>query len=175
MTSLIGAIEAQKILAAGEGILIDVREPEEFQNEHIAYALSLPLSHFDESLAQMHIAPDKKIIMQCFKGARGEQACMHMQTASSCKNRLYNMEGGISAWKQAGLPVIGKTAPPISIFRQVQMIAGSLIVLLIFIGFFSTSAGFIGAGMIGAALFFSGLSGWCGMALLLAGMPWNKR
>ena len=104
-------------------------------------------------------------------------ACERIQGMGACKSTIMNIEGGIEAWKEAGLPVIGASttnAPKISIMRQVQMIVGSLVMLCVLLGFTGVSAAFLFAGIFGAALFFAGLTGWCGLAMMLAKMPWNK-
>lgn len=164
--------EAYDMLQSGKAVLIDVREPDEFSAEHIVYASSVPLGMVGSVLKTMQVPSDIKIIMQCLKGRRGEQACFVMK---DCDTRDYlNIEGGIDAWKSAGLPVIGQGGPKISIFRQVQIIIGALIGLLILIGMMGLTIGFIIAGFLAAALFFAGLTGWCGLAMLLRRMPWNK-
>lgn len=175
MINTISPQEAARWLADGEAILIDVREADEFRAEHIAYANSLPLSALEDLFKKMNIPENRKIVFQCLKGARGGQACTTIQGCGSCNNALYNLDGGITAWKQAGLPVVSSLiASGISIFRQVQIIIGGLIAVLVVLGFLGLSFGFIGAGLLGLALFVSGLTGWCGLAMLLSKMPWNK-
>lgn len=173
MTQSISPQEASKFLAKGDAILIDVREKEEFQGEHIAYANSLPLSDLENLFPQLNIPEDRKIIIHCFKGTRGEQACLYIKACGSCGNEIFNLDGGITAWKDAGLPIVGKSRG-ISIFRQVQIIVGSFIVLLVVVGFMGVSLAFLLAGLLGAALLFAGLTGWCGLAIILKKMPWNK-
>lgn len=170
----ISPAQAQAWLASGEAILIDVREPDEFKSAHIPYALSLPLGGVCDSVRLLNIPPDRKIIFQCLRGTRGEQACAVIgQTGMACE--AYNMAGGIDGWRAAGLPVVASGGEQrLSIFRQVQIIAGSLIALATLIGFGGASWGFALAGFFGAALAFAGLTGWCGMAILLAKAPWNR-
>ncbi len=165
--------EAAAWLASGEAVLIDVREPDEFKTEHIASAASLPLSAVGGALPQMQIPAGRRIIFQCAKGGRGEQACRIAQTAAE-GHPIYNLAGGIAAWKEAGLPVAGASSGGLTIFRQVQIGAGLFVLLAVLAGFAGYSAGFAFAGMVGAMLIFAGLTGWCGMAMLLARMPWNR-
>lgn len=173
MTETIPPQQAAAWLADGTAILIDVREADEFKGEHIAYANSLPLGDLEKSLAQMNISLSRKIIFQCLKGGRGEKACLNVKACGACKNEVYNLEGGITAWKEAGLPVIGHSAG-LSILRQVQIIIGGLIAVAVMLGFAGLGFGFALAGLFGAALCFAGLTGWCGLAMLLRQMPWNK-
>ena len=62
----------------------------------------------------------------------------------------------------------------IDIMRQVQIAAGSLVLLGVLLGFFVRPEFYLLSGLIGAGLVFAGLSGWCGMAKLLELMPWNR-
>ncbi len=167
------ATQAYDLLQKGQAVLIDVREAEEFKQEHIAYALSVPLSQFEESLVQLQIPEDKAIIFQCLKGKRGEMACARVQGIEKFKNDILNIEGGIDGWKEAHLPIVQSqptAGVKIPVQRQVLMIMGSLIATLILIG---GSASYIAA-VFALALAFSGLTGWCGLAMMLQKMPWNK-
>ncbi len=177
MVQCINAKQAAEWLANGEGILIDVREPDEFAAEHIAYASSVPLGQVDALLDAINIPAGKKLIFQCLKGKRGEDACVVVQKAGRVsQEHIYNIEGGISAWKEEGLPTVSSLKEAgMSIFRQVQVIVGGLIALLVVIGFSGLALGFMLAGFLGAALFMAGLTGWCGLAMVLRRMPWNKR
>lgn len=92
---------AQAWLAAGEAVLIDVREDNEFAAEQIHGALSEPLSRFapDHVVA---LAGDKKIILQCLSGKRSANACRAFFEKTGRKP--YRMEGCLTGWKNAGLP-----------------------------------------------------------------------
>lgn len=172
MIKTISAKEAADWLAGGDAVLIDVREPDEFRDEHIIYANSVPLGRLHDYLSQLRVPPNKKVIFQCMKGKRGEKACAAVHE-NSFGGGIYNLEGGIVSWKGEGLPVV-RAGTGISIFRQVQIIVGSLIAILVGLGFMGLTIGFIIAGFFGAALFFAGVTGWCGLAMLLSRMPWNK-
>lgn len=175
MTQTLSAKDAAQLLANGEAALIDVREPEEFKEEHIALAHSMPLSKLDSVFEQLNIPENRKLIFQCLKGKRGENACNIIKAKGTCNHTIYNLEGGIDAWKAAGLPIVKNTAGGLPIIRQVQIIVGGTIALLTALGLtLQLPALFIIAGALGAALCFAGISGWCGLAMLLKLMPWNK-
>lgn len=165
--------QAHAWLVSGEAVLIDVRQEDEFKEEHIAYALSFPLAQIDHLFDHLQFPSERKIIFQCLRGKRGEQACAVVKH-NPHHPHVYNITGGIDAWKNDGLPVISMKAPKISLFRQVQIIIGFLILAATVIGFCGHVWGFAVAGFFGAALFLTGLIGWCGLALLLAKAPWNK-
>lgn len=170
MTRSITAYEAQRRLAAGEAVLVDVREPAEFAAGHIPMAVSMPLSAMPGAIA--NLPPGAELIFQCERGVRGAQACTLAMEHAGLEGS--NLEGGIAAWRAAGLPTIGGTGPRLSIFRQVQMIIGTLVAVLVAAGFAGATAAFALAGLLGAMLAFAGASGWCGLALLLGKMPWNR-
>lgn len=79
------------------------------------------------------------------------------------------------AWKAKGLTTIKSTKAPIDLMRQVQIIAGSLVVLGVILGLFISPNYILISGFVGAGLLFAGVSGFCGMARILSFMPWNKR
>ena len=94
------------------------------------------------------------------------------KVGGACK--AFIVEGGLDAWKKAGLPVATDRHQPIELQRQVQIGAGSLAFLGTMLGlfvspwFFAVPA-FVGAGLIGA-----GVTGFCGMATILMRAPWNR-
>ena len=92
--------------------------------------------------------------------------------AAGCE--AYIVEGGIEAWKKAGLPVARDRSQPIEIQRQVMIAAGSLVLLGVLLGQFVAPAFYAVPAFVGAGLTFAGTTGWCGMAKLLALMPWNR-
>jgi rhodanese-related sulfurtransferase len=166
--------QAKSWLLSGEAVLIDVREPDEFKAEHIAYAASMPLGSVGDLFAEMPIPSDKKVLFQCQRGGRGAKACAAVQS-TGVPNELHNIEGGIDGWKAAGFPVVTSSAADgLSIFRQVQIVVGALVVLGVLAGFNGLTFGFVAAGLFGAALFLAGITGWCGLAMLLTKMPWNR-
>lgn len=172
MTRNINPKDAYEWLKNGEAILIDVREPEEFSAEHIAYAASLPLARVETLLRLMDIPGGRKVLFHCRKGGRGTKACEMLNT-SGFSGEVFNIDGGLNAWKEAGLPVIGG-GPKISIFRQVQMIIGTMLFGLIILGMMGIGFAFMVAAIIAGAFAFTGFIGWCGLALLLQKMPWNR-
>ena len=66
-------------------------------------------------------------------------------------------------------------AKVISLERQVRIAAGSLVLIGVILGWF-VHRGFFGlSAFVGAGLIFAGITDFCGMGLLLAKLPWNKR
>jgi rhodanese-related sulfurtransferase len=152
--------------------LIDVRTPAEFRTAHIGAARNLPLDRLDPAALIAGRSPaDRPLYVVCQSGNRSQKACQKIVAAGHAK--VVNVEGGTRAWQQAGLPVVrGKQT--ISLERQVRIGAG----LLVLIGCLLAATVhpyWIGlAALIGAGLVFAGITDFCGMAMLLARMPWNQ-
>jgi len=174
--------EAQALLRAGDALLIDVREPDEFRAGHIPQAFSMPLGQLDALLGEAQLPPGRTIIFQCLKGGRGGQACALADRAGHGVGRsVRNLSGGIEAWQASGLPIVKASggggqasAGPIPIMRQVQIAVGLLVLVATLLGLSGVTAGFYLAALFGFMLAFAGVTGWCGMALALARAPWNR-
>jgi rhodanese-related sulfurtransferase len=166
------AAAVQAHLQLGSVILVDVRERGEFAGERIGGARSLPLSTFDPAAVPLD-APDRAVVIYCQSGRRSQQAAQKLR-AAGC-DRVIQLEGGLNAWKEAGYGIERDRNAPISIMRQVQIIAGTLILTGTLLGAF-VAPGFLAlSGFVGAGLFYAGASGNCMMATLLAKLPYNRR
>ena len=87
---------------------------------------------------------------------------------------VIHLKGGLEAWRAAGFPVELNRKAPISLMRQVQIVVGTLVLATVILGV-TVSPWFLAlTGFFGAGLLFAGLSGTCGMAAVLALMPWNR-
>lgn len=158
-------------LTAGEAVVVDVREPAEFAGGHVPGAVSLPMSSLGTATLPAH--GGMKLVLVCATGRRSGMSCA--QVAARAEGPVYSLEGGLSAWRAAGGPVEGTGRQVLPLDRQVLIGAGSVVLTgvalgsLVHPGFYALSA-FAGAGLVVA-----GTTGFCGMALLLARAPWNRR
>jgi rhodanese-related sulfurtransferase len=87
--------------------LLDVREPDEWQAGHIAGAQHIPLGQLRERLAE--VPKDKTILAVCRSGGRSESAARGLRTLGYT---VENLEGGVTAWKRAGLPLEAEGGGP---------------------------------------------------------------
>ncbi len=156
----------------GEAVLVDVREPAEFSAEHICGAIHLPLGKVCKSA--LPEASYKKLVFQCKGGKRGGAACEKL-LAEDPSLEIYNLEGGIGAWAQAGHAVKSSDKFFLPLDRQVQLTIGLSVLFGSILGYYLSPIFFILTGFFGAGLTFAGLSGWCGLAVLMAKMPWNQK
>ena len=85
----------------------------------------------------------------------------------------YPRKSTIERWQKEGLPVCHEKAP-FPLFRQIQIGAGALVLLGI-LGSYVWHPMFWLSAFVGAGLVFAGITGFCGLGLLLARMPWNKQ
>lgn len=170
MSKTIVPKDAHDELGAGNAILIDVREADEFKDQHISNAQSIPLSTFEKNFKKLICPPDKKIIFHCKSGSRSAEAA---NKADAHQSEIYSMDGGIEAWKAAHLPIIGASSK-IPVMRQVQMTVGGVVALMTVLALNGMDWSLWVAGFFGIALFFAGLTGWCGLAKFLHKMPWNN-
>lgn len=154
--------------------LIDVRTPAEFRSVHAAGAILVPYDQFDPGQFGCSDAAgngNDPIYLICGSGGRATAAAERC-AAAGLKN-VAIVEGGTSAWLAAGLPVVrGRGA--ISLERQVRIAAGSLVLVGVVLGLFVHRAFFGLSAFVGAGLVFAGVTDTCGMALILARMPWNQ-
>jgi rhodanese-related sulfurtransferase len=159
-------------LRSGTAVLVDVREAFEFAEERIEGARHAPLSTLDaRALRREHAGA--RIVFHCRSGKRS------LDAAQRCRmdgEPMFHLAGGIEGWKASGRSVVVPAdAPKLPIMRQVQIVAGGLVAIGTLLGVLVTPWFFIVPGFVGCGLMFAGLSGWCGMAKLLALMPWNRR
>lgn len=155
----------------GEVTLIDVREPVEHAGERITGATLMPLGTFDPVRAR-ELAAGKTLVLHCKSSNRSGKAAKALLSAGA--SEACHLCGGIDAWKQAGLPVQRDEKAPISLMRQVQITAGSLVVIGVVLGFLVSPWLFGISAFVGAGLVFAGVTDTCGMAMLLSKMPWNR-
>lgn len=162
-----------KWLEKKEAVLIDVREKGEYRTECIEEARNFPLSEVSLDLVHLPAHKNKKLIFQCQSGRRSMMACEAIKVEDADFD-VWNLEGGITAWKESGLPTKKGDKNIIPIERQVHIGIGSIIVFAHLMGFFVSTSWFFLSLIAGLGLLNAGVTGWCGFGILLSKMPWNK-
>ena len=148
--------------------VIDVREPMEYASGHIPGSRNVPLAQLPG--AQL---PEGPLVLVCQSGnrsARGVQSLLQQ----GHPHPLTDLEGGMGRWQQAGYPVHRLANAPLPLMRQVQIAAGGLVLLGLLLSQVVAPPWILLSGFVGAGLVFAGVTGFCGMARLLALMPWNR-
>ena len=150
--------------------VIDVRTAVEFEGMRVAGAESVPLDRLDPS--RFVRGGESGVLVFCQSGARAGRAADRL--AGAGVEGCVVVDGGMDAWVAAGLPAVRGVGGGLPLMRQVQLVVGAL--------------GATGAGLaiwvdvrwawmplvIGAGLVIAGATGFCGLALVLARMPWNQ-
>ncbi|MDA8793736.1 rhodanese-like domain-containing protein [Bacteriovoracaceae bacterium] len=157
-------------------LIIDVREKDEFASEHVENSINIPLTQF------AHLAPgimgqftDRSIKLMCVSGKRAGLAQEQVKRFGiSFNNKVEVYSGGIQCWKKEGHPVVKMKKGHLPILRQTHLAAGALALLGTLLGVLVNPYFFIIPGFVGAGLTLAGATGFCGMSLVLAEMPWNK-
>ncbi len=161
------AASVHERIGRGEPVLLlDVRSRGEFAHARIAGSTNVPLEEIASASAAL--PADRPVVIVCQSGARSAMALPALAGRDASV-----LEGGLAAWTKAGLPVEGGGPWPME--RQVRFAAGGLVLIgaalsiWVHVGFAAIPL-FVGAGLV-----FSAVTGTCGMASVLARLPWNRR
>jgi rhodanese-related sulfurtransferase len=93
--------EAAVMHTEKKAVIIDVREDNEWNEQHIPGAVHIPLAQLNERLPELERYKNSPVITQCRSGKRSAQAQIVLKSAGFSK--VYNMDGGIQAWDEQGL------------------------------------------------------------------------
>lgn len=151
---------------------VDVRETAEYEAEHINGVFSLPLSSLDGKAVES-LRKDRSLFIICRSGSRADLAADRLRELGFSDLRV--LEGGLLAWLGAGRGVVRGERRVWDLERQVRFAAGALVLAGVILSVFAHPYWLWLAAFAGAGLLFSGLTGTCGMALVLARMPWNRK
>lgn len=156
------------LLAAGaRPALVDVRGPLEFESERLPDATNVPLADLQARLAEV---PAGEVIVVCRSGVR---ATLAAQTLRRAGREARVLEGGLVAWRKAGLP-LREGRKHLALDRQVQLTVGSAVLLTSLLGAFVSPWFLALTAFFGAGLTFAGATGTCGLAVVLQRAPWNR-
>ncbi|MCA9363987.1 DUF2892 domain-containing protein [Candidatus Kaiserbacteria bacterium] len=150
-------------------ILIDVREPNEYSNGRIPAARNIPLEHIEAAVEKLKDIGT--VYVHCASGNRSARAC---ELLFEHGVNVVNVDGGINAWRAAGLEVVGTGKRALPMMRQVLLIAGALILIGMALGTWINPWWYLLSAAMGGGLFFAGATGYCGMTYILKYLPWNR-
>lgn len=177
----IDAKELSGMLEKGNVFLVDVREAFEYRREHIDGAHLFPSSEFAAEAVLKEAGKDATFCVYCASGGRSAGASDKLAAAIKAAGsdvagnaKVYNLVGGMSAWRMAGNPVVEDRKAPLPIIRQVHLIASTLIISGSLLSRFYHKDFIFVPIFVGCGLFLSGATGFCGMALLLQKLPYNR-
>ncbi len=158
---------------SGESVtLIDVRTPVEYREVHADLAENIPLASLDpQTVISARSGTEDPVYLICKSGTRATKA--GEKFIHNGFTNVLVVEGGTDTWQQMCQPVVlGQKI--VSLERQVRVAAGALVLLGLLLGLW-VHGSFLGlSAFVGAGLVFAGVTNTCGMALVLARMPWNQ-
>jgi rhodanese-related sulfurtransferase len=169
MTETIGAKELEQLLQKG-CCLVDVREPVEHAEERIAGARLIPLGQLEQRCGE--VDGSVPVVVMCRGGKRGEQALQQLRAKGMTGVR--NLEGGILGWKAAGLPTERERKNIMPLMQQVQLTIGLSVLTGAILALTVDARWAFLCAFFGAGLTMAGSTGWCGLAILMSKMPWNR-
>jgi rhodanese-related sulfurtransferase len=159
--------EAIRDNPAGHGQLIDVRSNAEFAVGHIPGAMNVPMEQVETRLADIGTGP---VALVCEAGTRARIVAGWLAR----RQEVCVLEGGTAAWRNAGQPLVSCASCRWTLERQVRFAAGLIVLVATLLSVFVNVTWVYLAMFVGAGLTFAGATNICGMALLLARMPWNR-
>ena len=174
LVETIAPAEIGRLMKSGRSLnIFDVRTAGKFRRLHARGAQSMPLNELDPAtITARRSDANEPIYVICQSGGRAAKAWQRLKRAGI--GPVYSIEGGTVAWQRLGLPIERGQRGAISMERQVRIGAGSLVLLGVGLAWQVNSLFLILPSLVGAGLVFAGVTDYCGMALLLGKMPWNR-
>jgi rhodanese-related sulfurtransferase len=96
-------VEATQLINRRNAVLLDVREPKEFEGGRLPSAIHIPLSQLAGRVSELAKLTARPIVAYCDTGRRSRMAAGALEKAGF--KEIYTLQGGIAAWKKDGLPV----------------------------------------------------------------------
>lgn len=151
--------------------VLDVRTPGEYEVAHIRGAYNVPLDTLSEHASEIRASVVEPVVLVCQSGQRARKA--EEALASAGMANLHVLEGGMNGWAATGHPIVHQ-GKRLSLERQVRIAAGGLSAVggalaLALHPLFALIPAFVGSGLV-----FAGVTDTCGMAMLLAKLPYNR-
>jgi rhodanese-related sulfurtransferase len=154
---------------AAEFRLVDVRSSSEYASGHVPGAVNIPLEQIEARL--LDLDPSRPLVLICKTGKRATMAADLLKPYRSGLNVL---DGGTTAWVNAGLPVVRSSKVRWALERQVRLVAGIVALSGAVLALTVSATWACLSGLAGLGLTMAGLTDFCPMATLLARMPWNR-
>lgn len=158
--------------------LVDVRENSEYSREHIEEANLFPTSSLNPRRI-VETANGKNVYVICASGGRSSAAAKSISefvsSSPQLKIKVFNVSGGMIAWKSGKYPIIENKKAPLPVIQQVHIVASTLILTGSLLGKFYNPNFFLLSGFVGCGLMVSGVTGFCGMATILQKLPYNQQ
>jgi len=98
--------QATLLMNREDALVLDVRETGEWSSGHITGARHITLAQLEKRMSELEKFKEKPIIVICATGNRSSSACGQLRKGGFAK--VFNLAGGVSAWREANLPLTTK-------------------------------------------------------------------
>lgn len=99
----LGTLEATRLMNQGNVLVLDVRDDKEFAEGHLPKARHVPVAQLAQRAGEFAKYKSRPVIVTCRSGARSGAACRVLAQAGF--TQVYQLKGGLAAWRQASLPI----------------------------------------------------------------------
>lgn len=167
--------ELNKILKEKKVVLIDIREPFEYEIEYIAGSYLMPFEELH--LQKIPQVANKKIVLYCRSGKRSRQAAEYLLRQMEHYRKFFDiaiLEGGLAQWKEEQMPLVEQGLFSWSLEAQAQILTGSMTLLGLFLGSVFAQEWYLLAVFSGLIDLISGLTTYRLLYHVLALLPWNR-
>ncbi len=97
------ALQVTQLINRGKTTVVDVRTAEEFAKGHLRDAKNIPLADLSTRIGELDKSKARSVVVVCQSGARADKAVR--QLAAAGFEDVISLDGGLTAWQAAGLPV----------------------------------------------------------------------
>jgi rhodanese-related sulfurtransferase len=148
--------------------IIDVRSAAEFATGHIPGAINVPMEQVESRAGDLG---GGLLVIACEAGTRATIVADWLKR----RQPVSVLAGGTAAWRSAGLPLVSCAPSRWSLERQVRLAAGVIVLTATLLAVSVNPKWAFLAMFVGGGLTFAAITNICGMAVLLAQMPWNQQ
>ncbi len=98
--------EATLLINHEDAVVLDIREQSELQDGYILNSVHVPLSQVKDAVGRLEKYKGRPVVVSCRSGSRSNIACSTLSKHGF--EEIYNLKGGILAWRNANLPLVKK-------------------------------------------------------------------
>jgi rhodanese-related sulfurtransferase len=175
LMNTITPFEVNKLLKEKKVLLIDIREPFEYEIEYIAGSQLIPFEALHIKKFQEN--KYKKVVLYCRSGKRSRQAAEYLLRQMEVAHSFFDLAilaGGLSQWKEEKMPVVEQGLFSWSLESQTQILTGSMTLLGLLLGSILQSEWYLLAVLSGSIELISGLTTYRLLYYVLGFLPWNR-
>ena|SRR5258706_5237384 len=99
----VSTLQATQLMNQQNALVLDIRDAAEFAKGHLINARNIPLSEIESRAGELEKHKTKPLVVVCENGQRSGRAIAVLRKRGF--DQVFSLGGGISAWRQAGLPL----------------------------------------------------------------------